>query len=206
MVKVFSSFDTELDNKLLEKAIETYWKDHVCFIRRDPIYLLIKIVAPLVWWIVLIWVWLIVAYAIDLWDLFQTLVQWIVWLTILITGLRLAQYSVTKFIDYYMDFTIVTPKNISTFDQTGIFDRSTRTLDISKIKSISVDKKGLSRSLFNYGSIIFFAEWDAQLWDIKLNYINNPASLEKRILNVINTAALHHHGKKLAWPHTIQSI
>jgi len=206
MVKVFSSFDTELDNKLLEKATETYWKDHVCFIRRDPIYLLIKIVAPLVWWIVLIWVWLIVAYAIDLWDLFQTLVQWIVWLTILITGLRLAQYSVTKFIDYYMDFTIVTPKNISTFDQTGIFDRSTRTLDISKIKSISVDKKGLSRSLFNYGSIIFFAEWDAQLWDIKLNYINNPASLEKRILNVINTAALHHHGKKLAWPHTIQSI
>lgn len=186
MVKIFSSFDTKLDDKLLAKAQKEYWKDHVCFIRRDPIYLIIKVITPLVWWLIFIGLWVILAYGIDLWDGLQEILQRMIWIMIVISGLRLSSYATIKIIDYYMDFTIITPKNISTFDQTWIFDRATRTLDISKIKSISVDKKGISRSLFNYGSIIFFAEWDASFGDIRLNYINNPASLEKRIVSVMN--------------------
>ena len=40
-----------------------------------------------------------------------------------------------------MDYTIVTPEVVTQYDQTGVFDRSTRALDITKIKTVSVDKK-----------------------------------------------------------------
>jgi len=187
MVRIFSSFDTELDEKLVSKAIQEYGKNHVCFVRRDPIYLLIKIVTPLSLWMIFVWATIIVAYWTNFWDFLQNFMHRVARILIVLSWLRLSVYATTKFIDYYMDFTIITPKNISTFDQTWIFDRATRTLDIEKIKSISVNKKGISRSLFNYWSIIFFAEWDASLGDITLNYINNPAALEKRIVNVINS-------------------
>lgn len=208
MVKIFSSFDTNLDEKLVANAQKSYGAEHVCFIRRDPIYLLVKVVSPLVVRLLFVWLLVVLAYGIDLWDGLQIVLQWLVRIMIIITGLRLSIYATKKIIDYYMDFTIVTPKNISTFDQTGIFDRSTRTLDIGKIKSISVDKKGISRSLFNYGSIIFFAEWDASFGDIKLNYINNPASLEKRIINVMNLYNRKKNAHIHEWSHwhTIEEL
>jgi uncharacterized membrane protein YdbT with pleckstrin-like domain len=65
-----------------------------------------------------------------------------------------------RFIDYKMDFAIITPKEIVSYNQTGIFSRSSRSLDVDKIKTISVDKKGLLRSIFNFGSIIFLSEGD----------------------------------------------
>jgi len=53
-------------------------------------------------------------------------------------------------IDYYMDFTIITPKDITCYNQNFLFHTSVRTLDMSKIKSVRVDKIGLLKSIFNY--------------------------------------------------------
>ena len=40
--------------------------------------------------------------------------------------------------NYYMDFVIVTPKQITVFDQEGFLTRSTRAVDTEKIKTINV--------------------------------------------------------------------
>lgn len=84
-----------------------------------------------------------------------------------------------------MDYTIITPLSVMQYDQTWVLWRSTRSLDISKIRSISIDKQWLLKSLFNYWSIVFFSEWDASFWDITLNYISNPISLRNAIEHII---------------------
>jgi hypothetical protein len=45
-----------------------------------------------------------------------------------------------KFIDFEMDFMIVTKDEIESFNQTGIFKREIISLDIRKIRSISTQK------------------------------------------------------------------
>jgi hypothetical protein len=40
-----------------------------------------------------------------------------------------------------MDFAVITPKQIIAYNQIGIFSRESRSLDVEKIKTISVDKK-----------------------------------------------------------------
>ncbi|USN55297.1 MAG: hypothetical protein H6765_01510 [Candidatus Peribacteria bacterium] len=61
-------------------------------------------------------------------------------------------------LDYYLDFSIITPTQITNYNQTGFFGKSTRSLDLAKIKSVRVDQQGIMRSLWNYGSIVFLSE------------------------------------------------
>ena len=65
-----------------------------------------------------------------------------------------------KYIDYKMDYCIITPEDIVLAEQSGIFKRQIRTLDTSKIKSISVYKKRFFMSVFNNGSIVFMSDGD----------------------------------------------
>lgn len=85
-----------------------------------------------------------------------------------------------------MDYAIITPDQVIQYDQDWILNRFTRSLDISKIKSISIRKEWLMCSIFNYWSIIFFSEWDADNGDITLNYISDPIKLRDTISEMIN--------------------
>lgn len=49
--------------------------------------------------------------------------------------------AIVKYIDYKMDFMIITPRQVLAYDQEGLLDRLTKTLDLSKIKSIHERKK-----------------------------------------------------------------
>ena len=49
--------------------------------------------------------------------------------------------ALASVINFYLDFTIVTPQQIISYDQHGIFTRNTRTVEIEKIKLLTVNKK-----------------------------------------------------------------
>lgn len=185
MVKILSNFDTNLDDIAVQEAAEEFGKDQVCFVRRDRIYVLLKIIIPV--FIRLIMAWLLLALAYTwwvreaVWNLFSSFI----WIIVLITWSILARKVIWKVIDYYMDFTIITPKTITAYDQNWIFTRNTRSLEISKIKSIRVMKEGIFRSLFNFGTIVFFSEGDETMWDIRLNYISAPQNLNKKLAEIL---------------------
>ncbi len=82
-----------------------------------------------------------------------------------------------------MDFTIITPREIACYNQSFLFKTSVRTLEIDKIKSVRIEQEGILKSIFNYGSIIFFAEGDQtnQMGDITLWYITDPIKLRDKI-------------------------
>lgn len=188
-MKILSNFNTDLADELYHKAVDKFSSEKVMIVRRDPIYLWLKVAVPsslrIIGVLVLLYIelqmineWVLSGIMITI----ATLVIIILWLI----GIR----SITgKLIDYYMDFTLVTPKEILSYDQCGILKRSSISLDINNVRSVNEEKDGLLKSIFNYGTIIFFSEWDnnpdSQKWTIKLNYITCPRKLRDKIIHII---------------------
>lgn len=91
-----------------------------------------------------------------------------------------------RFIDFEMDFIIVTKDEIESFNQTWIFKRDIVSLDIGKIRSISTQKDWFFKSLFNIWSLKILSEWDSDhKWEIQFNYIHRLWTLKKSLLELI---------------------
>ncbi|MCD5380322.1 hypothetical protein LR004_00185 [Candidatus Gracilibacteria bacterium] len=91
-----------------------------------------------------------------------------------------------RFIDFEMDFMIVTKDEIESFDQAGIFRRKIVSMDLEKFRSITTEKKGFIRSVFNFGSLIVLSEGDSNHnGEIRFNYIHRLGALKEAILKLI---------------------
>jgi hypothetical protein len=184
-IKILSNFDTWLWKVLFAGYEERYWVWKVLFVRRGYIYVLFRVIFPA---IVLVMILIPLVYFLihrKTYELFILLLVWvyIIWASFI--WLALLFQIIRSLINYHMDYTIITPKQIISFDQTWILNRKSRAIEIEKIKSISVDKKWLLKSIFNYGWIVFFAEWDSQYGDLTLNYILDPLLLRDKIAKIM---------------------
>lgn len=179
-MRILSNFDTRFDDQCVEDACAQYGKENISFIRRDKIYVIFNILLPTIGRLLVSLLLLLLAYGSWLGRAIWYPFQVFIWMIVCVSGLYLLRKVTGKLIDYYMDFTIITPRQITSYDQSGLFSRNTRSLDISKLKSVRVYEQWLIKSLFNYGTIVFFSEWDEDSWDITLNYITNPTKVAKR--------------------------
>ena len=94
-----------------------------------------------------------------------------------------------NYINYLLDYTIITPRLIMSYNQTGIFKRQVRTIDTDKIKAITVSGKTIWQSLFNYGSVVFLSEGDDDDYgDIVLHFLQNPNALRDEVVRIIEMA------------------
>ena len=94
--------------------------------------------------------------------------------------------SIVRFyIDYHMDFSIVTPKNIHRYDQEWLLNRDVSTITADSIKTIFVKKRWILHSIFNNWDIVFFTEWDAEKWELTLTYIPKPESKKRQMINIM---------------------
>jgi len=90
-----------------------------------------------------------------------------------------------KWVDYKMDFLIVTPKEIARYDQSGMFNRQIEKLHADKIKSVSISKPWFVNSVFDIGSITFMAEWDNEKGDITMEFVDAVEAQERKIVHVL---------------------
>lgn len=185
-MKLFSNFDTKLSQDLLKEAKLNYGEEKVIYIRRDVIYLIIKRLPPLFLFVIMIVpsIYIYSKLSILQSNISNFVISSIIFIISIIT-LYLLYYNIGRYIDYKMDFVIITPKNITSFDQTGIFHRTSISLDIEKIKTINIDANGRLSSVFSFGNIIFLSEWDTEHGDITLKYITHPEQLKKQIEEII---------------------
>jgi len=143
MVKILGNFDTRLDEKIVSSHCKLYGDDQVLYISRSGIYLFIKVVFPLICRVLAA----LAAIGFVYYFLGGANVIFVVIrvITISLTGVSfvLMAYRLLyiKLIDYYMDYAIVTPREIISIDQDGFFHRSERSLDSIKIKAISIEKQ-----------------------------------------------------------------
>lgn len=159
--------------------------DNVHLIERSKLFLFVKVQFPMMMSI-LVGIGTIVAmdYFLNTQMIWSILTGFIFFIGILIP------YRVAKhFIDYHMDYCIVTPTEIILAEQSGIFKRQLRTLDATKIKSISVQKKRVFKSIFNNGTILFMSDGDDNnLGEINIDYIYDPEAHKTAINKIINNS------------------
>ena len=94
---------------------------------------------------------------------------------------------ILNYINYLLDYTIITPRLITSYNQTGIFKREIRTIDTDKVKAITVNATSFWQSLSNYGSLIFLSEGDEEDYgDIVLHFLKNPNFLKDEVVRVID--------------------
>jgi hypothetical protein len=94
---------------------------------------------------------------------------------------------IKKYIDFKLDFGIITPKWVFSYNQTGILRRNMTSLNVQNIRSIVVNKAWLIYSIFNNGEILVLSEGsDNNKWEAKFNYVNNPELKRKKMKQIFS--------------------
>ncbi|AKH32645.1 hypothetical protein XF24_00289 [candidate division SR1 bacterium Aalborg_AAW-1] len=182
-MRIFSSFDTRYKKKLLSDKQLQYGSDKVLLVEKSGLFLFVKVYFPI---IISLLVGLVTGLSIDYFLETQTIRS--VLTGSLMALFMLIPYRIFKhYIDYHMDYCLITPTEIILAEQSGIFKRQIRTLDASKIKSISVHKKHVLKSIFNNGVILFLSDGDDNnLGEINIDYIYNPEAHKEKINAIMN--------------------
>jgi len=97
------------------------------------------------------------------------------------------------FLDYEMDFAVVTPKSFLMYNQTWFFKRSSKAIDMSHVRSVYVRKAWFFNSIFNNWHIIVLTEWSAwnpkedwnNPWEVEFKYVYHPEYYSNRIQKLL---------------------
>ncbi len=183
-MKIFSSFDTRLRQKSLKEYQDQYGVDKVVLLHKSWLFLFEKVFPKLLGSIII----MIVTIVVSNWIFWASQERYTIYIIIgvIFVLLTFAWPVIKHFIDYYMDFALVTPKSLIMFNQTGILKRDMATIDVDKIKTISVRKRYLLYSVFNNWDLIFLSEWDSNnFWEITLYFISRPEEKKAKISDII---------------------
>lgn len=192
-MKFLSNFDTELQNQVVHKYVEMYGKESVFCIHRARIFWVFYCFTPAIALIALVII-LFLLFSVDTGDgAFNSLKNVLVLLgiafVIFVGGMRILK----KYFDYKMDFCVITPQEIASYNQSGILRRNSRTIDADKIKTVSVDCSGFVKSFFNFGDIKFLSEGDAaDGGDITLHFVFDPNETKNKVRNLIEPHLQEH--------------
>lgn len=194
-MKFLSNFDTNLESSLIEKYTELYGSQWIFVIHRAKIFWLIHCVIPTIGLCIFV---SLIVWIMDL-DTGEKSINTLIdalWLLTILGTVLLGWVSILKrYFDYKMDFCIVTTQEIVAYNQTGLLNRSSRTIDADKIKTVTENASWIVKSLFNFGDLIFLSEWDSSTgtWDISLNYVSNVNQVKNTVRNLIEPHLQKHN-------------
>lgn len=186
---IISTFDPKFKKQLLAKSKEEFGEWNVIFIKKSYLFLCIKVLLPLV---------LRLSVLITLITLCIIYIPWM-WLRITICVVVLwwfaaPWYTILKhFLDYEMDFAVVTPKSFLMYNQTWFFKRSSKAIDMNHIRSVYVKKAWFLNSIFNNWHIIILTEWSAGTpvedwnnpWEVEFKFVYHPEYYSGRIQKLL---------------------
>lgn len=181
-MKIFSNFDTNIRKKTSDEYVSQYGEGNVLCFWRSKLYWVLKIFFPTIFLIII---------ASWMGYLFYYLLDGEYLLSIFLVDLCLSSFFlmpiIGKYIDYNMDFIVVTPDFLIMYDQEGILKKKVVTVNEKSIKTISVERSWLLYSLFDNGDIIFLAEGDVTAHgDITLKWIPRPEKRRNQIAMIMN--------------------
>jgi len=187
---ILSTFNPWFQKKVLKENLQLYGEDKVIQIKKSRFFLWTKILIPFSFWTILVVAWVI-------FSLSKIHVIRFLWsMIILMIFLWFIPFTkvVTYYLDYKMDFIIVTPRSFLRYDQDWFFKTVSKTIDLKKIRSISVRKSWLFSSIFNDWTLVILSEWwesekeeDMRAWEITFNNLYNPELYNERINDLLST-------------------
>lgn len=191
MVKLLSNFDTKAPAKNYAEAVQEFGFDKVVFLRRHKLYFILYTLIP-VWTAVAMMGIMVLSMmytgSIETW-LWNFVAQRSVQIILILLVVYLLLLARARYFNYILDYTVVTPTYISSYNQTWIFSRKIRTIEPSKIKTIDFSSKWIINSIFNFWDIIILLEWDELWqWEINISFIANPEDIKEKIKDLTNSS------------------
>lgn len=181
-MRILSNFDTGLEYKLRQEYTEMFGGDHVITIHKSRLYYYRYIGTPLFGYLILLCVGFYFFYTYEPLPVWVQIAFWAIYTLLFLLVVRKVS---RRYVDYKMDFLIVTPHEVIKYDQSGVFSRNIEKLHANKLKSISIQKSWLLNSLLDIWSIVFMSEWDNEQGDIEMDYIDAVEAKEKKIVHVL---------------------
>lgn len=100
----------------------------------------------------------------------------------------------SAFLDYYLDFWVVTNDRLMNIEQEGTFSRTISELDLYKIQDATSEVKGILASLFGYGNIHIQTAGEVQRFELK--QIPRPHETRKLIMDMAEEDRKFHLGEE----------
>lgn len=200
-MRIGSSFDTDLKKNLIKEYAQRYWSNDTIAISRSVRYLILNCIWPTIVLVsrILLLV-LLQSYNTANDSLNSTIDFILVWIGI-VSIIRRWYWILEKYMNYYMDFCIITPNEIILYSQYWFFRRKSKIARTSNIKVITVDWSWFWRSLLNYWDITIFFEWNyssgswantskdnTNIGTIKLFFFSDIESTKNRIKKLLDLA------------------
>lgn len=189
-MKIFSNFDTNHKKRVIDRYIDGHWPQNILILSRSKLYLRWRIYARTAVYIFLA--------ALSLYFVFT----WTKWqgtrlylsIVIGISYIALMRPIARRYIDYKMDFVVVTPTGVFFYNQRGLLYRDMSALNMQNIRSVNIKKSRLLYTLFDNGDIIFLSEWqEIPLWEILIRYIADPETKKDKIQRIFEISRQWSH-------------
>lgn len=187
-MKIFSNFDTNLEQKLCEEYGQIFGHDNVVVLHKTKWYLYNHVRFPYVWFLLFA---LIVTNIVYGWlflpDTFvvPVVVEWLLWAVVAIYFLHTVIHSFKHYVNYKMDFLVVTPKEVIKYDQEGVWQRSVEKLSTKHVKSVTISKDGFFASFLDIWSIYFLAEGEDVRGMLSIEHVDAVEWKEKIIRHIL---------------------
>ncbi|MCW1930064.1 MAG: PH domain-containing protein [Candidatus Kerfeldbacteria bacterium] len=87
-----------------------------------------------------------------------------------------------SFVDYHLDFWVVTNQRIISIEQNGLFNRTIAELHVEKVQDVSSAVKGKIQTFLNYGHV--YIQTAGAIEKFSFDEVPNPSHVAKVILQV----------------------
>ncbi len=181
-MKILSNFDTWHAKSLHNEYIQMFGEEYVILIHKSRLIWYATILFPISWFVVLVG---IGAYVLYTYGFPSPIVYRAFWIIIALRAIILVIKLSARYVDFKMDFLIVTPKEVMKYDQHGVFSRTAEKISADKIKTITIKKEWFLASFFDIGSLIFLAEGESAEGDIVMEYVESVEATEKKMRHVL---------------------
>lgn len=191
-MKILNNFDTELKNEEYRDAVSKFWENNVILIQRYLSYWIIRWLIPIFIFICASFLFAGLLYS-NLESL-SFLFHVFLWIWIILSVMFVYR-TIRIFIDYKMDFSIITRDEILTHKQNWIFSSRYKNFPTFQLKSVYSRRKWILGNIFWYWEIIFTtdaghedhnAPWEDSSGSgkIVMTYVYKPNETRKRIVEL----------------------
>lgn len=119
-----------------------------------------------------------------------------VWRALLFLGISIYYLSCwlflfSAFLDYYLDFWVITNDRLLNIEQQGVFARTISELDLYKIQDTTSEVKGIGPTLFGFGAVHIQTAGETKRFEMK--QIPNPHEVRKLIMDMAEEDRKYHN-------------
>ena len=188
-MSIISTFDPKFKKQLLKKSKDEFGEWNVVYVKKSHLFLCLKVLLPFILWFSVLVTLITCSIVYVPWVWCKITLCVIILLAFAAPGYKMLKF----FLDYEMDFAVVTPKTFLVYNQTWFFKRSSKSIDMSHVRSVYVRKAWFLNSIFNNGNIIVLTEWSGSNvkedwnnpWEVEFRFVYHPEYYSARVQKLL---------------------